>query len=339
MEGTVLLIAPFQSLLIQIGHIPEGSARQKIALHEAHQPFHLPLGVGVPGLAELRLEAERVHERLVLPVPHGLAAHVAVVYNALHVVREDVFRDSHVLESVDHANEQVLLLGVGEEFNEHVTAMVTAQRKAGGLVLIAGVIQNLYKAPVHLERLSRLRFVAPAPIPLRLHKMPYSGHQVPVSGDIILYRRDTTRKSCLLKPFQADGGVRDATFEQLVEGVGIADEAIPRRLLTGVAMGPEREAAVFQTTQSAAGHAGTTLQLGQIQLLQTETVPGFGLHFLDGLSDARAFICVKKFFHSTSFLWAVDRLSIALWKNQWSKSPGWILVKITRPVLAKITRR
>ena len=142
-EGTVLLIAPFQGLRIQIGHIPEGSARQKVALYKAYQPFHLPLGVRVPGLAELRLEAERVHERLVLPVPNGVAAHVAVVHNALHVVREDVFRDSHVLKSMNQANEKVLLLAVGEEFNEHVTAVVTAKREAGGLVLISSVIKNL----------------------------------------------------------------------------------------------------------------------------------------------------------------------------------------------------
>ena len=137
-------------------------------------------------------------------------------------------------------------------FNEHVAAVVTAQRKTGGLVLVASVIQNLDEAPIHLERLSRLRFVAPAPIPLRLHKVPCSGHQVPVSGDVHLHRSGTAGEAYSLKPFQADRRVRDAALEQLVEGVGIADKTIPRRLLSGVAVGPELESAVFQATQPAA---------------------------------------------------------------------------------------
>ena len=40
-EGIILLVAPIQRLLVQIGHVPEGPASQKIALHETDQPFDL----------------------------------------------------------------------------------------------------------------------------------------------------------------------------------------------------------------------------------------------------------------------------------------------------------
>ena len=53
----------------------------------------------------------------------------------LHVVGEDILRNLHVLEGVNHSNEQVLLLGVGKEFHVLLSAMVANHGEASSGVL------------------------------------------------------------------------------------------------------------------------------------------------------------------------------------------------------------
>ncbi len=55
--GTTLLAAPVQRGPIPICDVPEHTANQKAFLDEPYQSFHLALDKGMPGLAELRLEA------------------------------------------------------------------------------------------------------------------------------------------------------------------------------------------------------------------------------------------------------------------------------------------
>jgi len=63
-----------------------------------------------------------------------------LIHDAFHVVRQDLFRDSHVLKGVDHADEQVFLLGIGKELDEHTAAVVAAESKTRDPVFVAGLI-------------------------------------------------------------------------------------------------------------------------------------------------------------------------------------------------------
>lgn len=85
----ILLVTPLQGLLIQVRYVPEGPTGEEIALYKSDQTFYLVLGVGMAGLAELRLEANRVHKGLVFTVPNGLPIHIPVVYHTFHIVRQN----------------------------------------------------------------------------------------------------------------------------------------------------------------------------------------------------------------------------------------------------------
>ena len=226
-KRVVLPVTPFQRLPIQVRHIPKRPPREEIALHEANKALDLAFGVRMPGFTELRLEADSAHERLVLPVPDRLAAQVPVIHDALHVVRQDIFRDAHELKSVDHANEQTFLLGIGEKLDEHAAAVMAAEDKTGDSVFIPARIQNRHEAPVHLVSFSRLRLIPLPAAALRLHQMPLCRNQVLVCGDVDLNGGGPARIADRLEPLQTHHGVCDAALEQRVEGPG--EPSSPRR--------------------------------------------------------------------------------------------------------------
>ena len=66
MENTILLVAPFQRGAVQVCHVVERAPGKEVLLHKAHQAFHLSLGERMPRLAELRLEADGVHEGVIV---------------------------------------------------------------------------------------------------------------------------------------------------------------------------------------------------------------------------------------------------------------------------------
>ena len=59
----------------------------------------------MPGLAEPRLESYGLHELLIVLLPNWIAILVTPNDHALHVIRQDVLRNTHVAESVDHPDE------------------------------------------------------------------------------------------------------------------------------------------------------------------------------------------------------------------------------------------
>lgn len=65
-----------------------------------------------------------------------------------------------------------MTFGIGEEFDEHTAAVVATECKTGDPVFITCFIQDLYKAPVHLESFPRLRLIPLPTAALRLYNMP-----------------------------------------------------------------------------------------------------------------------------------------------------------------------
>ena len=122
--SSVLFIAPIQSCIIQIGHIPEHAPNEEVFLYEPHETFHLALRKGMTGLAELRLESNGLHELLIVLLQDWIAIHISPNDHALHVIRQDVLRNTHLAKSVDHPNEQIFLLCIGEELYIPLPAVV-----------------------------------------------------------------------------------------------------------------------------------------------------------------------------------------------------------------------
>ena len=65
--------------------------------------------------ADFRLESDGLHEDLVIPVPDRCSLQIPVVDDRFHVVGQHVPRNPHVGKGMDHSDEQVLLLRIGEE--------------------------------------------------------------------------------------------------------------------------------------------------------------------------------------------------------------------------------
>ena len=266
----------------------------------------------MPGLAELRLETDGVHERLVFPVPNRLATHVPAIHDAFHVVRQNVFRDAHELKSVDHADEQVLLLGIGEELNEHAAAVMAADCETGDPVFVPARVQNRHEAPVHLESLSRFRLEPLSAAALRLHQMPLRRNQFLVGGDVDLNGGGPARIADRLEPLQTHCGIRDAALEQRVEGPGEAIKSPSRGNLAGISVREELKAVQLQPPKALPRHAGTALQLGQVYLFKVVCISGLRLHFFKRLGNSLDLLLVIQVLHSTSFPWAVYGSSILL---------------------------
>lgn len=195
-------------------------------------------------------------------------------HHNFHVVRQDILGNPHVAEGVDHANEQILLLGIGEEFDVSMTAMVADHGEAGCGVFSAVVVQNLGKAPVHLVGVSQLSCESAAD--LRGYQQSLSRDEM-FMGCVIFNGCQPTEKSHSLKSFQTYRGVGDFFLESR------SSKNRLRSLAPFQRVGFEGKAILLESPQFGPGYACTALQLRQIDLFQREIIPLLGLHFLYGL--------------------------------------------------------
>ena len=108
-------------------------------------------------------------------------------------------RDAHHVECMDHAYEQVLLLGVWKEFDVHLPAMVTDHCETGYLGFIAVWINDPCEAPVHLEGLPGISLVTAATVALRSDLLTFSRHKVFMIIDVVLDRCEAACISDILK--------------------------------------------------------------------------------------------------------------------------------------------
>lgn len=87
---------------------------------------------------------------------------------------------------MNHANEQVFLLGVGKELNIPLAAVVANHCKTRCLVLLAVIRVHGHEAPVHLVCLAGGSEIPASTVPLRGNSVARSRHKMLVRGDITL---------------------------------------------------------------------------------------------------------------------------------------------------------
>ena len=138
----------------------------------------------MPGLAKFRLEAYRFHEGLIILLSDWISLEVPVADDTLHIVRQDMLRDSHIVERTDHANEQIFLLVIGKEFHIPLPAVVADLGKAGGGVFHSVIIQNFGKSPVHLVGFPRCFYEPKAAFALRCYPLSLGRHEILVRLDV-----------------------------------------------------------------------------------------------------------------------------------------------------------
>src|SRR5699024_978423 len=152
---------------VQVSNIVEYPDSEKVVFHKSHQALYLVFGKGIPGVAELCLKAEGFHESLVVLLPDRMAIQIPVQHDAFHIVSQDNFGHAHVLKGMNHSNEQVFLLSIGEKLNVALAAMVADHSEACRTVCISVVVQHICEAPVHLVGFSRRCAVTASTVPDR----------------------------------------------------------------------------------------------------------------------------------------------------------------------------
>ena len=171
----------------------------------------------MPRFAELGSETHGVHEGFVIYVPYGMPFEVPFYDDTLHVVGQDILWDTHHVECMEHADEQVLLLGIGKEFNKHLSAVMADHCKACDSVFVAVRVYDPCEAPVHLEGLPGTCAVAAATVSLRRNCLPLCRYKIPMSCNIPFYRRQASCEPDLGQPLKAHNRVGDSELQQIVQ--------------------------------------------------------------------------------------------------------------------------
>ena len=143
------------------------------------------------GLAELRLKTYRFHKRLIVFLPDRMSLKIPVKHDTFHVVGQDMLWNPHIFECVKHSNEQVFLLGIGEELHILLTAVVAHHGKAGNIVFAAVVVHHFGESPVHLVGFSRLRGEPAATAALWRHQLTLGGNEMFMGCNVSLNRAET----------------------------------------------------------------------------------------------------------------------------------------------------
>ena len=221
-KAGVLLLALIQSREIQVSHIPEKPPGQKVVLHETDQALHLSLCKRMPRFAEFRLEPHGPHELHIVLLPRGLPILPPTDDYAFHVVRQDVLRDAHVAETMDYTNEQVLLLGVGEELHISLPAEVAHYSKASTRIFLSGIGLDLRKAPIHVECFGRGSGVPPPPVSLWSNHMAGWRDKVLVGQNVVLEGSLSTSVPVCMESAETHSRVCHTVLQRTIQNTRVA---------------------------------------------------------------------------------------------------------------------
>lgn len=266
----VLVIAPPDRFVVEVRDVSKAPAGDEVILHKPDEPFHLSFGERVARFAELCPESGCLHEALILEVPDRLPVHIPSGCHALHVVREDVFRDSHAQEAVDHADEQILLFCIREEFYETLPTVMADHRKAGSPVRTAVPLLDGDEPPVHLVTLTRPGMIAPPAVSLRRHQAPRGGDEILMAMDVFLQLCPLAGVSVFANLIQDNFRVGDSLPQEVID-----DGCVPGQhgLLPVSPPGSTREhneAVFLQPAEPLPGNAGSPAELREIDLFRVE---------------------------------------------------------------------
>lgn len=70
---------------------------------------------------------------------------IPVQHDAFHIVSQDNFGHPHILKGMDHPNEQIFLLSIGEKLDVTLAAVVADHSEACCTVCASVVVQHIMK--------------------------------------------------------------------------------------------------------------------------------------------------------------------------------------------------
>lgn len=267
-----LLGAPEGGLPVEGVKVGKGPSREEVPLHEADEPLHLALRIGVARPAQPGAEADDAHELGVVGLPDGPAVGIAADDHALHVVGEHGRGHAQRREHVQHPDEEVLLARVREELDVGAPAMVADHGEAGDPRPLPARALDRDEAPVHLVGLSGRRPEALAAAALRGRLPPLRGHEVPVRGDIGLHRGEAAGVALAEQPLEYHLRVGDALPQEVVHQAGVAGEHARRGPPPAVPVGQGPEPVCPDRPRAGAGEPRPPAELREVACLRVEPV-------------------------------------------------------------------
>lgn len=107
------------------------------------------------------------------------------------------------LDFTQNLGKTLFLLCIWKKLHISLAAVVANHRKTGHLVFCSIRIQNLCKAPIHLECFTRPSHITTSSISLRRCLRSPNRYQIFVSCNVILYGGSAASKALLSETFQA----------------------------------------------------------------------------------------------------------------------------------------
>ena len=100
-----------------------------MSFYKLNKSFNFSLGKRMIRLAEPGFKANDFHKNFIIMIPDRSPVRIPFYYDRFHVVGKNGFRDSHVLESMEHSDEKILLLRIRKELYESLATVMTNHRK------------------------------------------------------------------------------------------------------------------------------------------------------------------------------------------------------------------
>ena len=247
--AVVFLVAPVGSLTVQVCQIREDPPWQEVLFYEPDKPFYGSFGVRVAWLAQRGLELECVHELFVILLPDGRSIGSPANYDTFHVICHNPFRDGHGAKAMKHPDEQILLLGIREEFYKDFATVMADHGKAGNLLNLSTLHLGFHKAPVHLVRFAGFCFVTETSGALGNGDTSFGRNKVVMLLDIRFHLGQASGISCFIQPIEAYLGVCDSFLQEGIKHSSKTSENGAVGMLTDSAMRSHHKVILLQSAK------------------------------------------------------------------------------------------
>jgi hypothetical protein len=137
---------------------------------------------------------------------------------------------------MDHPDEEVFLLGIWEEFDKPLAAVMTDHGEAGTFVRLSVICFHLNEAPVHLVSFAGTCLKAPAAVALRISDKASGRKQILMFLQVHLDLCLPSGVTVLSELFQADSRIADIVPEKIIQNPGISGENSDFRLFVSAGL-------------------------------------------------------------------------------------------------------
>ena len=181
---------------------------------------------------------------------------------------------------MDHADEQVLLAGVGKELYVAFSAAMADHDKTGNLIGFPLFGHHFDEPPVHLVGFAGSGLVPSAAVSLRGNHLTFGGDKILVGGDVIFYDRFPSLEPVFLQPVKNDGGIRNALSKQGINNTGKTSEKSYGRMPPSKTMWLDDKPVLLNQSKLGTAYTSAPADFREVDLIDVELVTKFFFHLV-----------------------------------------------------------